>query len=341
TFRLAAGMVHALAALGLTYVVDPSSPYATMSDGSSVDFLRFPRETVAHRAGDCDDLTVLYCALLESIGVRTAFVTVPGHIFAAVDLGLSAGEARRIVFSNNDLMYVDDRAWLPIEVTALDDGFAAAWRIGASQLNEYRDRIGFHVVREAWSLYPPVALEVSQSEPPAIPATAFVDLHQREMERIVLQELVPLASALRARMGRSGENPRLLNALGVLYARYGQLQDARQLFTAAVGLSEYVPALVNLGNAHLLAGELDLARAIYERAVAAQPGDPLVLLCMSRVNYELGRYGDSKRYHALLVRADADLASQNAYLAVTTLETRRSGVVSLTDRVTWMEEPEE
>lgn len=341
TFHLAAGMVHALAALGLTYVVDPSSPYATMSDGSAVDFLQFPRETVARRAGDCDDLTVLYCALLESVGIRTAFVTVPGHIFAAIDLGLSTGEARRIVFSSNDLMYVDDRAWLPMEVTALDDGFAAAWRIGANQINEHRDGLGFHVVREAWSLYPPVALEAPRSEPPLIPASAFVERHQRVMEQVLLQELIPLASALRARMNRSGESPRLLNMLGVLYARYGQLDDAQELFRAAIDLSEYVPALVNLGNSHLLAGEFDLARTAYERAAGAQPGDPLVLLCMSRVNYELGRYGDSRRYHALLEQADANLASQNAYLAVTTRDTRASGVVMLSDRVTWMEEPEE
>ncbi len=189
---------------------------------------------------------------------------------------------------SNDLMYVDDLAWLPIEVTAMDDGFAAAWRIGANQVNEHRNQLGFHVVRDAWSLYPPVALEVSQSEPPVIPARAFVDLHQRVLEQIVSQELMPLASALRTRMSRSGETSRLLNALGVLHARYGQLDDARELFTAAIDLSEYAPALVNLGNAHLLAGELDLARAIYERAAAAQPGEPLVLLCMSRVNYELG-----------------------------------------------------
>jgi len=341
TFHLAAAMVDALAALGFTYVVDPASPYATMSDGGAVDFLRFPRETIARRAGDCDDLTVLYCALLESIGVRTAFVTVPGHIFAAVDLGLSAGEARRIVFSSNDLIYREDSAWLPIEVTALGDGFAAAWRIGANEVKEYRDQMGFHVVQEAWDHYPPVALEMPQSEAPVIPATAFVDLHERILEQILSQELIPLASALTVRMGRSGESPRLLNALGVLYARYGQLDEAQQMFEAAIDLSEYLPALVNLGNAHFLAGELDLARVIYERAAGAKPGDPLVLLCMSRVNYELGRYGDSRRYYAQLEQADANLASQNAYLAVAILDTRGSGVVMLSDRVAWMEEADE
>jgi transglutaminase-like putative cysteine protease len=34
-----------------------------------------------YRAGDCDDLSILYCSLLEAIGIRTAFVTIPGHIF--------------------------------------------------------------------------------------------------------------------------------------------------------------------------------------------------------------------------------------------------------------------
>jgi len=98
---------------------------------------------------------------------------------------------------------------------------------------------------------------------------------------------------------------------------------------------------VNLGNAHLLAGELEHARTAYERAAAAQPGDPLILLGMSRVHYQLGRYSDSRRYYGLLEQADADLASKNAYLAVTNGATRASGVVILSDRVTWMEVPEE
>ena len=33
------------------------------------------KQTLEYRAGDCDDLSILYSALLESVGVETAFIT--------------------------------------------------------------------------------------------------------------------------------------------------------------------------------------------------------------------------------------------------------------------------
>ncbi|MCK4542225.1 MAG: transglutaminase domain-containing protein [Spirochaetales bacterium] len=69
---------------GLNYVVDPRTPYTELSQQREwIDFIQFPRQTLEYRAGDCDDLSILYCALLESVGIETAFITVPGHILMA------------------------------------------------------------------------------------------------------------------------------------------------------------------------------------------------------------------------------------------------------------------
>jgi hypothetical protein len=46
-----------------------------------------------YRGGDCDDLSILYCSLLEVLGLDTAFITVPGHIYAAFDTGIQSGPA--------------------------------------------------------------------------------------------------------------------------------------------------------------------------------------------------------------------------------------------------------
>ena len=48
-------------------------------DKNAVDFLQFPRQTLVYGAGDCDDISILYNSLLESVGIRTAFITIPGH----------------------------------------------------------------------------------------------------------------------------------------------------------------------------------------------------------------------------------------------------------------------
>ncbi|MCK5674038.1 MAG: hypothetical protein KAH95_11720, partial [Spirochaetales bacterium] len=78
---MAIALHEALRLYGLSYVVDPKTPFAEFSqDKLTVDFLQFPRQTLTYTAGDCDDLSILYSALLESVGIETAFITVPGHI---------------------------------------------------------------------------------------------------------------------------------------------------------------------------------------------------------------------------------------------------------------------
>jgi transglutaminase-like putative cysteine protease len=44
------------------------------------DSLNYPYQTLFYRGGDCDDLSILFCSLMESLGVASAFITVPGHI---------------------------------------------------------------------------------------------------------------------------------------------------------------------------------------------------------------------------------------------------------------------
>ena len=78
---------EALCAYGMAYATDPSTPYSEYStDQTTVDFLQFPNQTLEYKGGDCDDLSILYCTLLESLGIETAFITVPGHILAAFRL---------------------------------------------------------------------------------------------------------------------------------------------------------------------------------------------------------------------------------------------------------------
>ena len=63
---------------------------------AAVDYLQYPRDTLARKSGDCDDLSILYCSLLQALDIDTAFVTTPGHIFAAVALGVAPEDAKRL-----------------------------------------------------------------------------------------------------------------------------------------------------------------------------------------------------------------------------------------------------
>lgn len=61
-------------------------------DINNVEFVRWPRETLKTRAGDCDDMSVLIAALMESIGASCSFGLAgfdgtgsPSHVFCIVD----------------------------------------------------------------------------------------------------------------------------------------------------------------------------------------------------------------------------------------------------------------
>ena len=156
--RNAMAIHEALNLYGLEYVIDPDSSYIELSENeNALDYLQFPVQTLDFRAGDCDDLSILYASLYEAIGIPTAFVTIPGHIFIAVDLGMSEEEARRTFAKPEDLVFRDGSTWLPIETTVTGEDFLRAWSVGAKQYreNDATDTVGFFPVRRAWRIYPP------------------------------------------------------------------------------------------------------------------------------------------------------------------------------------------
>ena len=119
---------------GLQYRVDPTSSYAELSGRQEqVDSLNFPVETIDKLGGDCDDLSILYAAVLEALGVPTAFVTAPGHIYIAFDLGITKDAAAKVFADSSDLFARDGTLWMPIEVTERSRGFLDAWRLAAKE----------------------------------------------------------------------------------------------------------------------------------------------------------------------------------------------------------------
>ena len=84
----------ALGSYGITYIEDPDSPISgVLGRAAVVDTVRFPRTTLLIRSGDCDDTSALLGSLLESVGVGTAIMTSPGHVFLAFDTGEAEGES--------------------------------------------------------------------------------------------------------------------------------------------------------------------------------------------------------------------------------------------------------
>ena len=150
-------LFEALNAHGIKYAQDASTPYSQVrGDRSAVDNIQYPGELLQSKMGDCDDCTVLFCALLENLNVPTALVDAPDHIFMMFDSGVT--ENRYFGFSLEEDLYVerDGRFWIPVEVTKLGEGsFMEAWELGARTCQRLRDMDGLVTdVREVWPEYP-------------------------------------------------------------------------------------------------------------------------------------------------------------------------------------------
>jgi hypothetical protein len=163
--RTAVAMFEALRLYGINYVIDPASSYADLSeDASGLDSLNYPYQTLYYRSGDCDDLSILFCSLLEVVGIETAFITIPGHIFMAFEVGNSNWRV-----GSADIIELDGKRWLPVEITVPDQGFSRAWQIGAREWRSAGTEAAIYPIREAWELYPAVTVPASGDHLPEMP----------------------------------------------------------------------------------------------------------------------------------------------------------------------------
>jgi Flp pilus assembly protein TadD len=341
--NLVLGMaLHDALALGdLSYSPDPSRPYSeTSKDKAAADFLQFPRQTLEYRAGDCDDLSILNCALLESLNVETAFITVPGHIFMAFALDATPDSARKTFLAPEDLIFKDGKAWVPVEITRTKDDFFDAWLLGAKEWRESENKAEakFFTLRDAWAAFEPVGLP-GTGAPPKIPAEAELQARlKKDLARFVDRETAPRVAALRAEIKTKQNDPKIVNKLAVLYARYGQSDKAEAELLGILAKSpEFVPALVNMGNLALLAGDSSKAITYFGKAYRKEAANPYALLGLAKAYYQKGDSTQARSFYQKLQDAAPDLAEGNSYLKGESGSTR-SADIAASGKLEWAEE---
>jgi hypothetical protein len=341
--RMGMGVFASLHEYRLSYVVDPNTPaYVDASKSASiVDFLQFPKQTLDYKGGDCDDLAILYCALLEAIGVPTAFITVPEHIFAAFSTGMTEEEARATFSDQTRFVVQDGQAWVPVETTLVGASFQDAWRSGAERWNASaaNGAARLYPTESSWQLYPSAAWP-AEGEPLRIPDEEAVAASYRQTVGAFAEaELFPQEEKLRREIGQSTRPARLLNRLGVLYARYGLTDKAKDVFAETLRLGDYVPAIANLGTIVYLEGDLQGALELFERALRLDPEDSTVLLNLARTSYELKEYARARSYFGQLAVRSPELSREFAYLgSMDSGGSRAEDIEGLKSRMLWREE---
>jgi tetratricopeptide (TPR) repeat protein len=332
---------EALNLYGVNYVIDPKTPYAELSqDKDSVDFLQFPRQTLEYKAGDCDDLSILYSALLEAVGVETAFITVPGHILMAFRIQMEPDRVKRSFLQPDELIILEDGVWIPVEVTDRG-GFLRAWQSGASQWRQYAPagQASFYAMHSAWEVFEPVALPGAERAVSVPPAEQIVQAFQQELTRFINREIYPQVASLEKEIEQSGGSPALKNRLGVVYAKYGLLDEAEKVFKQNLSQGDFVPTLVNLGNVYYLREKWELALEYYERAYRKAPDNPVVLLPITRIHHKLENYTLARSTYTELKKTDPQLAERYAYLdQAGDAGVRAADVAGLEGVVEWSDE---
>jgi tetratricopeptide (TPR) repeat protein len=338
-FRQGVGVFEELGLFGLHYVPDPNMPYSKSSQNElTVDYLQFPIQTLQYKSGDCDDLSILYAAMLEAGGVQSAFITVPGHIYAAFALGMKPEQAALFFSRSEDLIIKDDTVWIPVEVTLVQDGFLRAWQIGA---REWRDasaagQARFYPTHEAWKLFEPVAIFGTEQsiEPPN--TDRLTQRYAAAMRAFVDREIGPRVDALTADAARAKQDPRPSNKLGVLYARYEVFDKAEQAFRASLAQKEYASAYANLGNVLMHKNDFTAALKAYQNALRLSPDAPNALAGLVRASYELDDRAGASRWLDRLAQKDPIAAERLAYVRTGEVTAARAGEAG-PEEMTWLE----
>ena len=338
TLLLTMAVHEALTLYGLTYSTDP---VATLnSDNKTVDYIQFPEQTLDYKCGKCSDFSVLYASLIEALGVETAFITIPGHIFMAVALAEPPEEVQKTFANPDDFIYMFDKAWLPVEITLRDGGFVKAWQLGAREYREslMKDEAAFFTVHDAWKLYQPVGYSSSVTSIPIPADDAVISAYQASAGAFVTAQIQKQEAVFLAAAAKPGSRTKSLNSLAVLYCRFGLYDKAAKALDQVLVKEEYLPALINRGNVCFIEGQNDKALAFYTRAFRKDPNNPAVLLCVARANQALENYTAANDAFAKLQAKGPALAAQYSFLGLKGDDATRAANASGTQsKVPWME----
>jgi transglutaminase-like putative cysteine protease len=279
----------ALGVYGITYVEDPDSPFSrALGKTEVVDTVRFPRVTLYNRTGDCDDTTALLSSLLESVGIRTAILTTPGHIFLAFDSGQPAENARFLLSGTLEVLTRDGTCWIPVETTVLSRGFVTAWATASSLVKKYAKAGPFEFIPVAGmrDTYPPLPLPNS--------LVAVVDPVKESVDRALTTSVGGLSAALcdeklkgidaklAGLSGRPAAKVRIQK--GVLNAFFGRLTEAETVFRALIAEDpDLVSPYVDLANIRLLSRDPEGALKVVQQGLAKNGDSALLNLLAARI----------------------------------------------------------
>ena len=316
--KLVSAMAYfsSLTASGTNYIIDPNTPFTELRD-DQIDYVQFPRETLHLRSGDCDDLSVLISAGLENLGIRTAFIEIPGHLFLMFDTGLGADEADLISQDSSLLAIKDGNVWIPLEATMVNINFNEAWAEGARKYQAAlaANELGIIDLSEAWKSFQPVTLRKASYNIELPDAKRTESLVGQSRKLLLAKSIDRLVLPYQTMVVNDSENVAARLQIAILYARYGLYEDADLAFESLNELAPNNSAVkTNQGNMYFLQQDFDLAVQQYQSAIQLDGEDGGIWINLSMAQFKAGDLKQARNSYQNALQINASLKDEyNAY----------------------------
>ncbi|NOR51360.1 MAG: tetratricopeptide repeat protein, partial [Gammaproteobacteria bacterium] len=318
----AATVFNSLGVLGLTYIQDPTNPYQITSGKTDyVDYIQYPRETLERKSGDCDDLVALYSASLESLGVETRVVEVPGHMLMMFNSGITA-DADGYTMDN---MYVihNGMLWIPVETTIVGSSFLKAWELGSQKYYKWEGQ-GLNIlnIRESWRTYKPASLPQADWKPSEISRESIEKSFPGEFMSVLK---IGTQTKIRRYQHVIQKDPDNVDAhlqIGIIFARAGNREDSMKYFDKIIEAEpNNAAALNNRGNLLFMDEKLEEAAATYITATENDPEDPYLWLNLAKTYRALNQIDKAKTAFIKATGLEPSIKKKNRVMALELLNT--------------------
>ena len=223
------------------------------------------------------------------MGFTTALIEVKGkreegkedETLLAVSLDVTESQAETLFNGTDKILFVDGYAWLPLSLSAIEQGFTACWNKGASILTELYKNEGsaeFFVIQDAWASYPPAPLPELGNTGLQFDNAVVTTAVNSAVQTYVTQELNPIIQRINSQPNSATQQ----NRMGILYARAGRIAEAKAAYERAAGMGS-IPAMTNRGNLAITERDYNTAERWFKQALEREPGNAAALRGMERV----------------------------------------------------------
>jgi hypothetical protein len=231
--------------------------------------VQFPAETLSFRSGSSRDLALLFAGGLESIGIPAAFIKMEDDFLVAVSLNINQSAAETLFNGTGKILVINGNVWLPLSMSAFNEGFTAAWTRGVKVLDETfksGKQADFVMVEEAWAVYPPAPLPEQGGRVIRTDAAVAAREVNRAMQQYIEQEIQPVVRQVQAQIN-ANPTAALYNRLGIVQVRSGRIAEGKASYERAAGMGS-VPAMTNRGNLALSERDYAAAERWFKQALA-------------------------------------------------------------------------